>query len=78
MDYSLGLEVGHDFFWANYAALDRLAEITLCNSYTLLEREEYKTILTEHMKVRRAKPELNYWSLVLLFLFIFPWQENWQ
>uniref|UniRef100_A0A0N5ALE4 Zf-CCHH domain-containing protein n=1 Tax=Syphacia muris TaxID=451379 RepID=A0A0N5ALE4_9BILA len=60
MDFSLGLEVGHDLFWSNYKTLDRLTEVTLSNSYLLLKRNAFNEILTAHMKVRRADKALNY------------------
>lgn len=55
-DFGMGLEFGHNLFWANYPVFDKLATNILKNAYTLLKRETFDRILDEHMKDRRGEP----------------------
>ncbi|VDN08391.1 unnamed protein product [Thelazia callipaeda] len=55
-DFGMGLELGHNIFWSNYAYFDKLAQKLLVTAYELLNREVFAYILKVHMPTRRDLP----------------------
>uniref|UniRef100_A0A915PX83 Uncharacterized protein n=1 Tax=Setaria digitata TaxID=48799 RepID=A0A915PX83_9BILA len=53
-DFGMGLEFGHDIFWANHDFFDKMAGKVLTMAYKLLNREVFARILELHMPLRRS------------------------
>lgn len=56
-DFGMGYELGIDLFCSGYPDLHPYIDQLLSVAYTLLKREQFKTILNAHlMKRRRGTP----------------------